>query len=200
MTISRGLLLALLLLGTSGAARADDGALAARFAAEIKCEPGARDLQRGWCAVTKIGKAPFAAPTTATTYLGLSMELRDGAKVAPSLLDTTQPAALHVGPSGVRLTSLKPSNEEEKKEMLALVFAIAKALKDGASDPLPASAGLKGYLDGERKKTAYAVKPSGEYQGKLPSRIYKSGNVFVVVEQGTGGVFVNVFPAIPLNH
>jgi hypothetical protein len=176
------------------------GAIAKRFAASIKCDAKSKDLQRAWCAVTKVDKAAFKAPRATTTMLGLSVELPDGAEVNTQLLDTTSVSALHLGASAVRLTSLKPSNEQEKKDMLPVLFDIAGALKmDGKA--VGVTKDLGGFLDGERAKPGYPMTAAGkamEYTGKLPSRLYQVGAVYVVVESAPKGYYVSVFPAVPL--
>ena len=92
----------------------------ARYSAELTCTADSRDLNRHWCPVTEMGSQPFELPKTAVTWLGITMELKDGAKVAPAALDTTSLSAIHLGPGGVRLTYLKPSNAEEKKSLQIL--------------------------------------------------------------------------------
>src|SRR4051812_15231954 len=79
--------------------------VAQRFGAQLKCAAGAMDPQRAWCAVAAAGREPFTAPTAPTTYLGLSLELADGAAVANAALDTTGPAALFIGPGAVKVVS-----------------------------------------------------------------------------------------------
>jgi len=180
---------------------AETAAVGKRFAAEIKCDT--KDLNRAWCAVPKAGSQAFEAPATVTTYLGLSTEVPDGAGIVDALLKTTSVSALHLGPTTARLTSLKPSNEDEKKQMLPILMALANALKNGSKDPIAISADLGGYLDGERAKAgrALTVGPKGaDYMAMLPSKLYRVGAVYVGVERSKGGHFVSVFPIVPLKR
>jgi len=180
--------------------------LAQRFAHALDCGPGKRDLNRHWCPVTRIGKDSFATPAQTTTYLGLSVTLRPNDEVRKAVLEHTEVAALHLGPTGVRLTSLRPSNEQEKQDMLPILLSIGNALKSGSSDSIAMSAGLNGFLTGESKKPGYPLrvgKDSAEYTGKLPAQIYRvqvQAGLFayVVVETAPDGRFVSIFPVVPL--
>ena len=61
--------------------------------------------------------------------------------------------------------------------------------------------GLNDFLTSERAKNGYPMTAAGksmEYTGKLPSRLYQVGNVYVVLESAPKGYFVSVFPAVPL--
>ena len=175
-------------------------AIAKRFSASIKCGAKEKDPQRAWCAVTKVDKAAFKEPKDTTTLLGLSVELPEGADVNTQLLGTTTVSALHLGAAAVKLTSLKPSNEQEAKDMLPVLFDIAAALKlDGKA--IGVTKDLNDYLTGERATPGNPMKAAGksmEYTAKLPSRLYQVGNVFVVVESAAKGNFVSVFPNVPL--
>ena len=132
--------------------------------------------------------------------LGLSVELPEGADVNGQLLGTTTVSALHLGSAAIKLTSLKPSNEQEAKDMLPVLFDIAAALKmDGKS--IGVTKDLNDFLTSERAKPGNPLKAAGksmEYTAKLPSRLYQVGNVYVVIESAAKGNFVSVFPAVPL--
>ena len=175
-------------------------AIAKRFAASIKCGAKDKDPQRAWCAVTKVDKAAFKAPKETSTLLGLSVELPDDADVNTQLLGTTSVSALHLGSATAKLTSLKPSNEQEAKDMVPVLFDIAGALKmDGKS--IGVTKDLNDYLTSERAKPGNPMKAAGksmEYTAKLPSRLYQVGNAYVVIESAAKGYFVSVFPAVPL--
>ncbi len=184
--------------GITDAESADVGK---RFAAEIKCD--GKDLERAWCPVTKAGSQAFQAPATVTTFLGLSAEIPDGQPVVAALLKTTSVSALHLGPTTARLTSLRPSNEDEKKQMLPVLMALANALKNNTKDPIAISTDLGGYLDGERAKPGRPLsigKQSADYMALVPSRLYRVGNVYVGVERAKGGHFISVFPIVPLKR
>lgn len=181
--------------------------LAARFSQELRCEAGQRDVNRHWCAVTRIGKDEFAAPKQTTTYLGLTVPLKPGDSIRPTVLERTAVVALHLGPTSARLTSLKASNPQEEKEMLPVLIAIGLALKGESQAPIPVSAGLWGFLRSEQQQPGYRLKTqktSAEYAGKLPSAVYRvnttAGGVYVVVETAPDGQFVSVFPVVELKH
>lgn len=181
--------------------------LPARFGKEIQCEAGQRDVNRHWCAVTRIGKDEFSAPKELTTYLGLTVPLKPDEAVRPAVLGRTAVVALHLGPSSARLTSLKASNPQEEKEMLPVLLAIGVTLKGVSKAPIPVSEGLWGYLQSEQRKPGYpleASKTSAKYAANLPSSIYRvntqAGAVYVVVETARDGQFVSVFPIVELKH
>lgn len=208
MRVVRGLLCAMLiscpLLAWAGGAATE---LPKRFSQDIQCEAGKRDVNRHWCAVTRIGKDDFSLPKETTTYLGLSVPLKPGDAVRAAVLGRTSVSALHVGPGGARLTSLKASNPQEEQEMLPVLVAIGVTLKGESKEPIAVSAGLWGFLKGEQSKPGYPLKvekTSADYAGKLPSTLYRvstqSGAVYVVVETATDGTFVSVFPIVELKH
>lgn len=175
-------------------------AIAKRFAAEIKCDAKSKDVQRAWCAVTQIDKSKLVAPKDTTTWLGLSMELPESGEVKSQLLGTTTVSALHLGATSVRLTTLKPSNEQEKQDMLPVLMDLALALKTGGQ-AVSVKKDLNDFLSSERAKPGYPFAAAGkgvEYQGKLPSRLYQVKNVYVAIESAPKGFFVSVFPAVPL--
>lgn len=208
MRLVRSLLCSALLLFPLAAPRAETGPeLPARFAQELRCEAGQRDLNRHWCAVTRIGKDELAVPKQTTTYLGLTVPLKPGDAIKRTVLERTSVVALHLGPTSARLTSLKASNPQEEKEMLPVLVAIGLALKGESQAPIPVSAGLWGFLKSEQQQPGYRLKTtktSAEYAGKLPSTIYRvntaAGAVYVVVETAPDGQFVSVFPVVELAH
>ncbi len=208
MRLARGLLcgtLALLPLAVLGAEAPSQ--LSARFSQELHCEVGKRDVNRHWCAVTRIGKDEFAAPKQTTTYLGVTVPLKADDAIRRTVLDRTAVAALHLGPAGARLTSLKASSPQEEKEMLPVLVAIGLTLKGEIQGPIPVSPGLWGFLRSEQSQPGYPLKTSktsAEYVGKLPASIYRvntaAGAAYVVVEAASDGQFVSVFPIVELKH
>jgi hypothetical protein len=167
----------------------------AQFQSAFKCNAGSSDLNRHWCPVGQIGNEPFSAPASVTTLLGVTMEVRDGAAVGQDMLKTTSLSAMHLGAKNVRVTSLKPSNADEQKELAEAVFNVGKALK-GQAGEIAISKSLAGYLDQERRHAGYPLTVTKNFAGyvaKLPSRIYRSGHTYVVLEKAAGGAFVSVF-------
>jgi hypothetical protein len=205
----------LLLVGVGGVAAADPlndatvEGLAKRFAAELTCSGPADQspayLNRHWCPVAKItSSGAFKAPAERRTLLGLSMAVRKNDSIVKSALATTDLAILTVGPDGVLLTSLKPSNDAEKQSLGKVVVSLAFVVK-GKSKTVDVPADLQDYLNSFASKPLHAVEPlssGAQYTGKIPSRIYHvtgtlSGESYVVIEQAPDGVFVNLFPITP---
>src|SRR5262245_2631305 len=96
-----------------------------RFAAELDCANASKDPLRAWCAVLTIGKERYAPPPDVTTFVGVSVALRVGAKVRQALLDSVTLSALHLGPKSARVTSVRPSSEAEKQDLAKVVFSVA---------------------------------------------------------------------------
>jgi hypothetical protein len=183
--------------------------VAKRFAAELKCSGPADEspgyLNRHWCPVAKVASSgAFKAPAERRTLLGLSMAVRKNDSIVKSALATTDLAILTVGPEGVLLTSLKPSNEQEKQSLGKVVVSLAFVVK-GKSKTVDVPADLQDYLNSFASKPLHPLEPlpaGAQYSGKIPSRIYHltgtlSGESYVVIEQAPDGVFVNLFPITP---
>lgn len=179
--------------------------LAEKFSAELDCSPASKHPHRSWCPVTLLTKSDFKEASGASSYLGLSMELKATDKVVPAIMKTTHIAVLHIDPDFVRVTSLKPSNEKEKQQLLPILMSLAATLKGmSKSGTLQVPKGLYGFLQSERKKRGHKL--SGKqsfrsFRAKLPSTIYqvkdpRAGDVYVVVESASDGFFINIFPQL----
>jgi hypothetical protein len=183
--------------------------VAKRFSTELICAGPAQQsagyLNRHWCPVTKIATSgPFSAPAGRRTLLGLSMAVRPGDSVIHAAMGTTDLAILTVGPQGVLLTTLKPSNDQERASLGKVVGSLAMVVK-GKTTTVDVPADLQGYLKSFDSKPLHPIKPlaaGGEYTAKIPARIYHitgtlSGESYVVLEQAPDGLFVNLFPITP---
>jgi hypothetical protein len=198
-------IVAMLMVSAAASAGDVDGVVAdvtKRFAAAIKCGPGDRDLQRAWCSVARAGKEAPKLPATPVTYFGLTVALKPGDDVKTALLGALSPSALHLGPSGARLTGLKPDNEQEKRELLEAGMSASIVLK-GEKASVVVPKGLAGYLDSQRAKPMHPVTVRGtgaDFTGNLPARLLASDKAWVVIEQATDGVWVNVYPIAPIER
>jgi hypothetical protein len=77
------------------------------------------------------------------------------------------------------------------------VLIRVSALLKGKASSVEIDPGLAGYLAGESRKPGHPLTAgarSGTYHGDLPSEIFQVGDVYVVLEYATDGVFINVFP------
>jgi hypothetical protein len=170
-----------------------------RFAAELSCAKGSKDPNRAWCPVTAIGKGAFKPARQNEIQLGFSASLKDGAKVSETLANSTELAVLYLGPTEARLTSLTPSTPDEQKQLAAVVFELAKRLKGMAKGQVELPADLGGFVTMDSRQQRFPLTVSGasaSFPAKLPSRIFRSGDAFVVIEQADGGVRVSVFPTV----
>ncbi len=189
-------LLVLVMLSSVARAEEPSAAVVKKFAAELKCDAASSDVLRSWCAVTKLGAQPFVPPKALTTYVGMTTALVPGAGVRDSLLSKLSMAALHLGPGTVRLTGIKPDNEDEKRQMLDATIRVSAVLKGKASS-VDIDPGLADYLKSQQAKPGYKLEPgarSAKFTGQIPSEIFQVGEVYVVLEYATDGVFVNIFP------
>src|SRR5262249_6538591 len=129
--------------------------------------------------------------------LGVSIALRPGAPVLDAINGTTDLAVLAVGPEGVIVTALKPSNDKEKEELGKVVFSMGLVLK-GKAQAVDVPADLASFLKTFESKPLHAVKTGGVYEAKLPSRIFTVkgtfGDGYIVLEQAPEGIIVNLFP------
>lgn len=195
-----GVIAAFLVGGVAARADAPDAATGKRIAGAIKCDAAAKDPLRAWCAATLQGTTAVALPAATETYFGITLELRPDGDVRKALLENVSASALHVGPGGAKIMTIKPDNAGEQKEIAEAIMSAAAALK-GLTLVVEVPAGLYGFLKSEQKKPLHPVtrKPThGEFTGKIPARIYRTATAWVVIEDAAQGKFVNVYPAVPL--
>lgn len=187
---------------TPATSAAEFGKIAARFNSELKCGDAVKksdppNPMRVWCAVGQTGNAPLVVPKDITTFVGIAAEVHDGKPLSSVLGETTSPAALHLGPKTAIVTYIKPSNDEEAKQLVPVVMEIGTALKDGMKQPLTLPKDLVSFLAGERLKPGHDLTFSGQkatFAGKLPAEIRRVGEVYVVIELAEGGGFVSLLP------
>jgi len=199
------------LLGAARSGRAEPIDAAAqdaitRFARAIKCGRADRDLQRAWCAVTRLRKGAPILPKEPVTYFGLTVALKPGDDVRKALLAKLAPSALHLSSDGARLTSIRPSagpaGEGEKRELLEAGMSASMVLK-GERAAVAVPRGLAEYLDAQRAKpmNPLTVRGAGaDFTGQIPGRLYAADGAWVVIEQASDGVYVNLFPIAPIER
>lgn len=178
-----------------------------RIGAAVKCGPTDRDLHRSWCPVVRAGREPLALPSTPTTYFGLTVALRPGDDPRAAFLKALSPSALHVGPAGARLTTIRGDNEDEQRQLLEAAMSAATVLK-GLAKTVTLPKGLADYLDAQRERPLHPLTPRGataaDFGGQIRARLLRAGDAFVVIEQATDGVFdgifVNVYPIAPITR
>jgi hypothetical protein len=143
----RWAILAALLLGVSAARAIPDGEkpvehVKKRFAAEIKCGGPARDPNRAWCPVTKMGSQPLSLPPAPAVLLGFSMSMLDGDSVVRQMGKNGQLAVLCFRPGKVeaKLTRLEESDDTRRAQLAPVKPLVSAALADEAKTiPLPAA-------------------------------------------------------------
>jgi len=63
--------------------------------------------------------------------------------------------------------------------------------------------GLAGYLDAQRAKPMRKLTVrgnGGDFTGEVPARLYAADRAWVVIEQASDGVYVNVYPIAPIER
>ena len=172
--------------------------------AALDCGPASTDALRSWCPVAAAPTSGFAFPVTPTTYVGITAAVKSGTAARSALLGDVSVSALSVGGGRVKVTSITPDNEGEKKTLAATAALISQVLKGGSTGNVRVGAALAGFLNGLMKDLStkgYPVAVSGgkpaSFTGASPSEIaLVNGKVdaYVVLEHAKDGTWVNVFP------
>lgn len=149
----------------------------------------------------KSGRQP-PLPRSSRVYVGVTVELERGKPVRQALLKKVHPAALAVRRDGGqvfgKITSITPSNAEEKKSLGRAVFVIAAVLK-GRTQQARLDQGLVTFLRSLPSKASYRIKSKGlkewRISGASRARIRKLGSVLVAVEvpKAGNGIFLSLF-------
>jgi hypothetical protein len=192
--------------GFVAAASASPGSVAARFKAEVSCETGPKDALRSWCPVTRVEEASFQAPAAPQTFVGITVALRPGAKVRDALLQNVTVSAVSFAGGRVQVRGIKPDNEKERQQLLAVAGGVANILK-GAKGPLKVEADFAQYLSSLTRAVAargYPIAPSqggAHFAAQNPSTAYRvedpsAGPVYIVVEEAPDGTWINLYPAV----
>jgi hypothetical protein len=172
--------------------------------ATLDCGAASQDPLRAWCVAVAEPTSGFNFPATPTTYVGITAAVKAGTPVRSALLGAVTVSALSVGAGRIKVTSITPDNEGEKKTLLKTAALISNVLKSASTSNVEVGAALAGFLDGLKKDLATAGKPvaatSGKpasYAGANPSEVaLVQGKVdaYVVLEHANDGTWLNVFP------
>lgn len=181
-----------------------------RLEAEIDCKPATTDVLRAFCPATRIVGSGYQPVSEASTLLGISAALPEGASVRASLLQNLSVSALSMGGGKVLVQEIRPQNDTEKRQLLDVVLSVSALLKGkGGAPAIPVPGELAGFLNSLKTKvvsSGHLVTDSAlgaSFAGNNPSRIYKvrdpiAGEVYVVIEEpSSGGAWVNLFPVRP---
>jgi hypothetical protein len=132
--------------------------------------------------------------------IGLNVEVADDADVNAHMMAGTSIAALHLGGTTAKMTSLRPTNRQEAIDSVPVLLDAADALLQGGKS-VRVTQVLNDFLTSERAKPGAPMKAVGksmEFAGKFPSRLYQIGTVYVVIEGSENSAIVSVFPSVPL--
>lgn len=175
------------------------------FTEALDCSEGSSDLYRNWCPVTELGENPFGPPESKTSYLGFSMVFDPNSTISSSSLDTTSLSILHLDSTSALITDITPSNDEESKNLAAVIFNLAGAIKESSLKAFPVSADLYDYIMSDQgTRMAYPITLSNDgtsaaYNASLPSELYSTPSGYVAIEDnGDGRAYVSVFSLAPL--
>lgn len=193
-------MLAVLLVPTlAGADRAEpqidlttDRLDALRVAA--KCDDKASPF-RPWCIAAAFSTGTAAALPKGKVLVGMTIELEVGKDASTALTQSVSFTALAVGKDGkVKLTMVKPENDDENKAVAESVFNAAAVFKGKAkSAKLPKA--LADYF--KTLKGQYATKKAGSdwlWAGASAARMRKVGAFWVVIEvpKANNGIFATI--------
>lgn len=178
---------------------ADD--LAARVREELDCD---NSVVRYLCAVDDLEDAPPDLPDIRTTWLGITVAVRDSRTLGDGALETAGLAQLTLTPEGVFTSSLRPTSGTEAR-LLGTILSNASLAAKGGADRIDVPQGLVDYLDvpPEAVWPVSRVERGWAFEGAQPARLYRAKAddgrppAWVVVERGKGGAFLSIFPDVP---
>lgn len=189
-----------------------------KFQAVLTCTKGSQDALRHFCAVRSAAHSAwskgekFTPPGVLTSYVGLGMFVPNGEdNVRKLILDNTHLVALHMDPTHAKIQTLTASkdNEQEKQELAVVIIQIAAALKQRSITRVSVSKDLDTYFRRERQKTLYSLATGGGTGVLTDAKIgttfeevsLNNGlHVYVAYEMATNGVYVSLFPKLPLTQ
>ena len=181
------------------APKAAKGPAFERLGTELDCT-GGKDPLRAWCPAARTAGAGFQAPRGEAVYVGISAPLADARGVRDALFAATRVSALAFSNGKLRLTDIAPDDDDEKKQLAEVAASVAAVLK-GAAKTVAVPAGLAGFLPGLKAgaaKDGAPVKDSAKgpatFKFKVPGRVWKVGEVYVVAEDAPDGTWVSVYP------
>ncbi len=173
----------------------------------LDCSPSSTDPLRAWCPVTLWSGAGFAFPSAPTTYVGITIAVKTGTSARTAILNDATVCALSVGSGHIRLTTITPDNDNEKKTLATTAVAIADVLRDGTKGSIHVGADLAGFLSGLKTdlvtkgpSTSVSVGKPATYMATFPAEVvlvHGTIDAYVVLEHVNDGVWMNVFPVRP---
>jgi hypothetical protein len=145
---------------------------------------------RPWCIATEFpgGKA---AALPSKNLVGITVELEKGKDAAVAIRDKVTFVALAVTKSGketkVKLTDVKPENDDEKLAVASAVAAVSIVFKGKATTAkLPKA--LADYAKGRPGEyVATQAKTGWTWEGANPSELRKVGKFWVLIETAKKG-------------
>jgi hypothetical protein len=195
-----GFLVVVLLAANATADRVDPRMATLRqLRAAAKCDDAASPW-RPWCfAADVFDKGAFAELPKPRVMMGITVELAYGGDVAKALRDKVTLAAFAIDDDGkVKLVSLRPENDAEKRQMTEAIVNLTMVFKDKAkSAKLPDD--LATYVKRLRgaftpAKTASSWTWHGEKDSVSDAVMRKVGSMWVVIETPPhkDGIFATV--------
>lgn len=190
--------------------------VAKKFETALDCKKSSRDVLRPFCLVRASSQSEwarwvsFTPPDTLTSYGGIGVFVPSSAsdkEIRTLLLEKAHPVVLHIDPMQAKVQTLTPSNEQEKQDLARLVMQVSIALKKMAITNVSIPKDMDAFFSSERKKPLYAM-TTGEGTGVLSNAkmnttleeaSFENGlHAYVVYEQAKDGVYVSLFPKLPL--
>lgn len=167
----------------------------AKLAVAAKCSDNTSPW-RLWCIASDWSKGSAAALPSGKVLVGVTVELEDGKDVAAALKDKVSFTAFAIDKDNkVKVTTVTPSNDAEKKSMFEAGAAASLVFKGKAKTAkLPKD--LAGYvktLKGEHKVTN--TRGAWTWSGASNGRARKVGDFWVVLEtpkSGKAGIFATI--------
>lgn len=156
-----------------------------------------------WCPVAQYPGGGLTLPTETTSYLGISAFVGKDQKAGDALLEQSSLSVLHLGPKGGAVVVLEADDADREPWIRAYLSAI-RALK-GRTKRVLLDEGLARSVETDR--AARALNPlvlttlEGRWTGTFPGRVWESegevwGEAYVVLEEGSNGVLISVFPRV----
>ncbi len=143
---------------------------------------------RVWCLASGWAEGTAAALPKNTVLLGLTLEVTDQGDVAKALINGVSVSAVAFGGrSEIKVTTLTPSNDAEKRQMGEVVAGLAAFFKT-KTDSVAISADLAGYL--KTLQGSYKTKKVGaawRWKGTAQGYAKKFGEHWIVIEKSTQG-------------
>ena len=174
----------------------------------IDCSDSSQDPDRAWCPVTKAGRGPFKPSPTTLVRLGLTLAVLPGQDPKTAMEGSTTLSALYIGSSGAKIVDIKPTSDDERQALIAVVMSISATLKGVQPSGVLAKHELASYLRGDRSDLhALTVDADGaSFDGMANRAIVEHldglpcGAAWVVLETSPDRSLVSVFPDVEITE